>query len=70
MKRIAYFFNTFLPEVRAELAKVTFPTRSEVLSTTAVVIVASVIFAIFLWVSDMVIVNIYELAYGFLRSGV
>lgn len=69
MKRIVYFFTTFLPEVRAELAKVTFPARNEVISTTAVVIVASVIFAVFLWFSDMVIVNIYELAYNFLGGG-
>ena len=69
MKRIAYFFKTILPEVRAELAKVTFPSRTEVMSTTVVVITASAIFALFLWFADIVIVNIYELAFELLGGG-
>ncbi len=69
MKKIKYFFTTFLPEVRAELAKVTFPTRSEVISTTAVVIITSAIFAFFLWVADIVIVNVYEVAFNLFGGG-
>ncbi|MBT8207788.1 MAG: preprotein translocase subunit SecE [Acidimicrobiia bacterium] len=44
--------------------KVTFPSRDEVISTTTVVVVASVIFALFLWFSDIVIIEVYE---GILR---
>ena len=57
-------FRTFLVEVKAEVNKVTFPQRPEVISTTTVVILASVIFSIFLWFSDVVILAIYE---GILR---
>ena len=47
--------KTFLAEVRVEIAKCYFPGRNEVVSTTVVVLVTSVIFAAFLWVSDIVI---------------
>lgn len=57
-------FRTFLAETKAEVNKVTFPPRQEVISTTTVVIVASIIFSLFLWLSDVVILEIYE---GILR---
>ena len=52
--------RTFLAEVRAEMAKVAFPSRDEVVGTTIVVIIASVIFAAFLWLADTVILQIYQ----------
>jgi preprotein translocase subunit SecE len=52
--------RTFLAEVRAEMKKVTFPSRNEVVATSIVVVVASFIFGIFLWISDIVIVKLYE----------
>ena len=52
--------RTFLAETRSELKKVTFPSRDEVVATTIVVLIASVIFAIYLWVSDIVILKVYE----------
>ena len=57
-------FRIFLVETRAEVNKVTFPPRQEVISTTTVVVIASVIFSLFLWFSDVVILEIYE---GILR---
>ena len=48
-------FVTFLGEVRQEMRKVSFPTREEVVGTTIVVIVTSVIFAIYLWIADLLI---------------
>ena len=45
----------FLGEVRSEMRKVTFPTRDEVVGTTIVVVVTSVIFAIYLWAADFLI---------------
>jgi preprotein translocase subunit SecE len=48
-------FVTFLGEVRTEMRKVSFPTRDEVFGTTIVVIVTSVIFAIYLWIADLLI---------------
>ena len=52
--------RTFLSEVRAEMKKVTYPSRDEVVTTSIVVVVASFIFGIFLWISDILIVKVYE----------
>jgi preprotein translocase subunit SecE len=45
----------FLGEVRSEMRKVTFPSRDEVVGTTIVVVVTSVIFAVYLWIADLLI---------------
>ncbi len=50
----------FLGEVRSELKKVSFPAREEVVATTIVVIVTSVVFAIYLWLADLLIIRGYE----------
>ena len=55
---------TFLTETRSELRKVTFPSRAEVTATTIVVIVASIVFSLFLWVSDLVIIRVYQFIMG------
>jgi len=47
------FFN-FLKDVRAEVKKVSWPTRNEVYSTTLVVIIAMVFFGIYLYFMDIV----------------
>jgi preprotein translocase subunit SecE len=52
--------KAFLSETRSELKKVTFPPRDEVISTTIVVIITSVIFAFYLWMADIVIIKLYE----------
>jgi preprotein translocase subunit SecE len=44
----------FFRDTQAEMKKVTWPTRNEVVGTTAVVIVATIVFAIFLWGCDLV----------------
>ena len=41
-------------DVLAEMKKVTWPSRNEVVSTTVVVIVATVVFAVYLWGCDLV----------------
>jgi len=38
--------------VVAEMQKVTWPSRNEVVGTTTVVLVTTVVFAVFLWVCD------------------
>jgi preprotein translocase subunit SecE len=45
----------FLQEVRSETLKVTWPTRKEVLITTAMVFVLAIVAAIFFTVADQVI---------------
>ena len=52
--------GAFLGEVRTEMRKVTFPSREEVVGTTIVVLITSVIFAIFLWIADVVILRLYN----------
>jgi preprotein translocase subunit SecE len=43
----------FFRDVVAEMKKVTWPSRSEVVGTTVVVIVATVVFAVYLWGCDI-----------------
>jgi preprotein translocase subunit SecE len=52
--------RAFLNEVRAEMKKVTFPSRNEVITASIVVVVASFIFGVFLYAADFVIVQIYS----------
>jgi preprotein translocase subunit SecE len=60
MNRLKSFFTEFLPEVVAEMKKVTFPARQEVVGTTVVVLVTSVIFAAYLGLTDFVISRGYS----------
>ena len=41
-------------DVLAEMKKVTWPNRNEVVGTTVVVLVATVVFAVYLWGCDVV----------------
>ncbi len=41
-------------DVLAEMKKVTWPSRNEVVGTTVVVLVATVVFAVYLWGCDVV----------------
>jgi preprotein translocase subunit SecE len=50
----------FLGETRSEMKKVSFPNRDEVVSTTIIVIITSFIFAIFLWLADLIILHGYD----------
>ena len=43
----------FFRDTSSEMKKVTWPTRNEVVGTTAVVIVATIVFALFLWGCDV-----------------
>jgi len=42
----------FRRDISAEMKKVTWPGRSEVLGTTVVVLVTTIVFGVFLWVCD------------------
>ena len=48
--------KVFLSEVVVETKKVTWPTKQEVINTTTVVVVASFIFGIYLYLCDLVFV--------------
>ncbi len=47
-------FISFLKETKAELKKVTWPSRNEVTSTTIVVIIATVFFGFYLFFMDII----------------
>ncbi len=46
--------KTFLSEVVVETKKVTWPSRQEVINTTTVVVIASFIFGIYLYLCDLI----------------
>jgi preprotein translocase subunit SecE len=46
-------FPQFLKDVRSELKKVTWPSRTEVTSTTVVVVAATLFFGFYLWFMDI-----------------
>jgi len=56
--------RNFLKDVRAELKKVTWPSRNEVYSTTIVVIAATIFFGFYLFFMDV----IFSWAIGQIKS--
>jgi preprotein translocase subunit SecE len=49
--------------VLAEMQKVTWPGRNEVVGTTVVVLVATVVFAVYLWGCDLVFFKLIDLLF-------
>ncbi len=60
MKKI----TRFIQEVRAELKKVNWPTRKELIDSTKVVIVASVLLMIFIGAVDAILSYLVNLVLG------
>ncbi len=54
----------FLSEVKAELGKVTWPTRKETVSTTWVVVVIVVLVSVYLGACDVVLAKVMRLILG------
>ncbi len=61
-------FMTFVREAWSELNKVTFPKRTEVVGTTAVVIVTMCVFGVFLWAVDIVMGRVVTWLYSYFGS--
>ncbi len=53
--------RTFIEEVRTEMKKCSWPTRSELSESTMVVIVSVVLLAIFVGLSDMVLMGLMRM---------
>ena len=51
-------------ETNAEMKKVTWPNRNEVVGTTVVVLVATIVFAVFLWGCDVVFYKAIDLLFS------
>lgn len=56
LKKVWQSIIEFLSEARSELKKVTFPSRSETLGSTTVVIIFCVVMSLYLSVVDMFLV--------------
>jgi len=54
----------FIREVKIELIKVTWPKKDELVGSTTVVMILSIILATFLWVIDTIIYKIVSLIYS------
>ncbi len=55
---------TFLKEIRAELRKVTWPTRNELIGSTIVTIVVTLIVSVFIGIVDRVFTQATRLIFG------
>ncbi|WP_022834472.1 preprotein translocase subunit SecE [Salisaeta longa] len=53
----------YLRNVRAEMEKVNWPTREELISSTSITIVATLIISIFVYLADRVISTALEILY-------
>lgn len=49
--------RAFIQDVRAEMRRVTWPSRREVYATTVVVILVSVFFGVYLWLVDLALAS-------------
>lgn len=56
--------GTFIREVRGEFARVSWPTRQELISSTGIVLFFSVILAAFIGVFDLLISSVWKLLLG------
>jgi preprotein translocase subunit SecE len=60
----------FWRDTTTEMKKVTWPGRQEVVSTTVVVIIATVVFAVFLWGCDIVFYKAIDFLFTKFGAGV
>jgi preprotein translocase subunit SecE len=56
--------RTFFSEVKAELKKVTWPSKAEVQNTTIVVILTTIFFGFYLWGLDVLFTQIFTKVMG------
>lgn len=64
MSKVGGYINTvtqFLRECKVELQKVTFPSRQETVGSTAVVLVLTVVIALYLGLSDWALSRIVKM---------
>ncbi len=58
----------FLSDVRAELGRVTWPTRREVWATTIVVILVSLLFGLYLYAVDLILSAVNAEIFGWVGA--
>ena len=55
--------QTFLEDVKREMLKVSWPTHNELVNSTMIVVLVSVIFTTFIFLSDLLISNVIKIFY-------
>jgi len=53
----------FIDNVQKEMAKVSWPTRDELMNSSVIVVVVSALFAIYTFLADLIISKLVELLY-------
>jgi len=53
----------FIDNVKKEMAKVSWPTRDELMNSSVIVVVVSALFAIYTFFADLIISKLVELLY-------
>ncbi len=56
--------KTYIAETRTELKKVTWPSRQDIIDSTKVVIIATLIMTVFVGLVDQVLSRIIKLVFG------
>ncbi|MBT4504202.1 MAG: preprotein translocase subunit SecE [Gemmatimonadetes bacterium] len=56
--------SSFIKDVRGEFARVSWPTREELVNSTSVVLVFSAVFAVFIGVFDLLISFVWGMLLG------
>ncbi|MBC8184052.1 preprotein translocase subunit SecE [candidate division KSB1 bacterium] len=55
--------NKFIQDVKTEMAKVSWPSRQELKGTTVIVIVLTLIFAVFIFIVDKALQGLLNIVY-------
>ena len=53
----------FIEDVKVEMSKVAWPTHKELTNSTMIVIVVSILFTIFIFISDLIVSRVVQLFY-------
>ena len=53
----------FIDDVKLEMGKVSWPSHNELVSSTTIVVVVSIIFTLFIFFSDLIISNVIQIFY-------
>lgn len=59
----------FFHDTNAEMRKVTWPTRNEIVGTTLVVIIATLVFAVYLWGCDVLFFKAIDFLFSRFGAG-
>lgn len=53
----------FIEEVKVEMSKVTWPTHQELVNSTIIVVIVSLLFTVYIFVADLIISQVMKLFY-------